>query len=537
MKYKKELTLCSPEQFIKLMDTIRKIQAEQDFHEQLKLVAESIVEIKLFERAIISLFSPTMERIDVAWAGLTKSEVQELQKIKPPSPELWKQIFSPQYKISHSYYIPHNTPLNKKIRGIKSRAKPKEFKGGWHPNDYLFVPLYGRSSKQPLGVISVDDPCDKTRPIRELLPFLELFAQETAVIIEKSLLYKRIAEMEHYFKEIAESSADIIVTTDAEGKVRFFNRGASEILGYKPEEIIGKPVVTLYENIEKAKYTMRVVRESGGRIRNFETEARAKDGTLIPISLSVAILYDENHRFVGTAGIAKDLRELKELQEKAYRDKLSAVLLRHINNYLMGINAIEWKLKEVLTQNLPPAGLKRKVISLFERVKKNVNKISVITTKILESDSKELEKLDIRKIKIPREKIKLHPHAPYKGMKVLVADDEPDIREGFESFLKYLGFEVFTAKDGQEAIDILNSQKKIDLIITDIKMPKKSGDELIKEALKENPHQPIIIATAFMYDSTHTAIKTGVTNIFSKEKPFNLVHLEDLIDKALSRTK
>ncbi len=530
-------SFCTPEKLISILDRIREIQLEGDFHRQLHLVAETIVETGLFGRAVVSLFSPSMERVDVAWAGLSKEEEKKLLSQKPPSPELWRKILSPEYRIGHSYYIRHDSPLAKKLSGIESAREPKAYKSGWHPNDYLFIPLYGRSSKRPLGVLSVDDPLDKESPIIEILPLVELFAQEAAAIIEKSLLYKKLEEMEHYFKEIVEESTDIIVTTNDEGKVSFFNKGASEILGYKPDEIIGKSVVLLYENLESARRTMRKVRENNGRLRELETLARAKDGTLIPISLSVTMLYDKNGKFLGTAGIAKDLRELKRLQEREARGKIARILLRYINNYLMSINSIEWKLKEVLSEDIQKGVLKRRVLFLFERIKRNVSKISFITSKILESDTEELEKIEkeIKRVKITIPKVKLHEQAPYKGMKVLVADDEKDIRDGLQSFLRFLGFEVYNASNGEEAIEILKEYKPFDLIITDLRMPKRSGEELIKTALELNPEQPIIVITAFVYDASHCVIKTGLKNIFSKEKPFNFAHLENLIENALSK--
>lgn len=536
-KKKTELLICTNEQLILILDRIRKIQLENNLHKQLQMIAETIVELKLFERAVISLFSPSMERIDVVWAGLSPEEEKKLKNRKPTPPEIWGKIFSPEHRVSHSYYIKHDTPLAKKLQGVKSEHKPKEYKSGWHPHDYLFIPLFGSSSIRPLGVISVDNPVDKEKPISDILPIAELFAQEAAVIIEKSLLYKKVEEMEYYFKEIVQESADIIVTTDSDGKISFFNKGAEEILGYKAEEIVGKSVVILYENLESAKATMRKLRENGGRLRDYETKARAKDGTLIPISLSVTMLSDREGQFLGTAGIAKDLRLLKKLQEKEARSKIAGLLLRYINNYLMSINSIEWKLKETFNEKVTRGALKRKVLSLFERIKQNVNKISIITSKILESESGELEKLEreIKRIKVEMPKVKLHIQAPYKGLKVLVADDEKDIRDGLQSFLRFLGFNVYTASNGEEAIEILKKEKPFDLIITDIRMPKKTGNDLINEALKINPDQPIIVITAFMYDANHCIIKSGMKNIFSKEKPFNFAHLEDLIEKALSK--
>ena len=66
-----------------------------------------------------------------------------------------------------------------------------------------------------------------------------------------------------------------------------------------------------------------------------------------------------------------------------------------------------------------------------------------------------------------------------KARKVLIADDEPDIRELLQYNLSAAGFEVILAKDGDEALDKAKKNKP-DLILLDVMMPKKSGVEVCK---------------------------------------------------------
>ncbi len=63
------------------------------------------------------------------------------------------------------------------------------------------------------------------------------------------------------------------------------------------------------------------------------------------------------------------------------------------------------------------------------------------------------------------------------GEKILIADDEPDILEIIYYNLKLAGYEVFTAKDGDDALQKVK-QLKPDLIILDVMMPKKNGMEV-----------------------------------------------------------
>ena len=79
---------------------------------------------------------------------------------------------------------------------------------------------------------------------------------------------------------------------------------------------------------------------------------------------------------------------------------------------------------------------------------------------------------------------------------ILLCEDEPDIQRTLKNILKKRGYEVRTAKDGEEAINIA---KKInpDAILLDIRMPKVDGLEVAREIRKCNAQTKIIFITAF----------------------------------------
>jgi len=82
--------------------------------------------------------------------------------------------------------------------------------------------------------------------------------------------------------------------------------------------------------------------------------------------------------------------------------------------------------------------------------------------------------------------------------KILVADDEPDVLEISAKKIKEAGYEVVTAKDGQEALDKIYKDRP-DVIVLDIRMPRLDGFEVLKR-LRANPipgkWQPVIIVSA-----------------------------------------
>jgi DNA-binding NtrC family response regulator len=115
---------------------------------------------------------------------------------------------------------------------------------------------------------------------------------------------------------------------------------------------------------------------------------------------------------------------------------------------------------------------------------------------------------------------------------VLVVDDERNIRTGLGKALELDGYEVHLASDGQEALDLVNSSA-IDLVITDLKMPRLSGEELLKRVASAHPTIPVIILTGHgSIESAVNAMRVGAYDFLTK--PPNLDHLSLMVKRALA---
>jgi CheY-like chemotaxis protein len=79
--------------------------------------------------------------------------------------------------------------------------------------------------------------------------------------------------------------------------------------------------------------------------------------------------------------------------------------------------------------------------------------------------------------------------------KILVVDDEEQIRRILAEFLAKMGFELIQASGGEEAIGLLRSGVEIDLMVIDMKMPKIGGIDVINEMVRINKKIPVIILT------------------------------------------
>ena len=91
------------------------------------------------------------------------------------------------------------------------------------------------------------------------------------------------------------------------------------------------------------------------------------------------------------------------------------------------------------------------------------------------------------------------PQGPRRKM-LLVVDDDPDVRESIFQVLTEAGYDVSGAGDGKEALDKLLHGRRPDLIILDLRMPRKSGHEVL-EALRESPSYvgiPVVVLSAYL---------------------------------------
>lgn len=78
---------------------------------------------------------------------------------------------------------------------------------------------------------------------------------------------------------------------------------------------------------------------------------------------------------------------------------------------------------------------------------------------------------------------------------ILAVDDEPIILMGTVALIRSLGREVASASGGEDALKLLGEYPEIDMLITDMEMPKYSGIELAHAALEQRPNLNIILAT------------------------------------------
>lgn len=122
------------------------------------------------------------------------------------------------------------------------------------------------------------------------------------------------------------------------------------------------------------------------------------------------------------------------------------------------------------------------------------------------------------------------------SIRILVADDEPDIVMGLSDRLRWSGHEVVSAYDGRAALAALQSHHPVHLVFLDLEMPKMSGFEALGRIRQHWPNLPVIILTAHgTIRLAVEAMKGGAVDFLTK--PYQPEQLDSVIAKALERNE
>lgn len=114
-------------------------------------------------------------------------------------------------------------------------------------------------------------------------------------------------------------------------------------------------------------------------------------------------------------------------------------------------------------------------------------------------------------------------------MRILLVEDEPNLRQIISSVLAEEGHDVHTSPDGEAAITFLKEKRTPHLVITDFAMPRKSGKDVIEYCRKEHPTLPVILITGIVHQGLPEWEALGA--VASLQKPFKMEELLALVKK------
>jgi CheY-like chemotaxis protein len=128
------------------------------------------------------------------------------------------------------------------------------------------------------------------------------------------------------------------------------------------------------------------------------------------------------------------------------------------------------------------------------------------------------------------ENLQRHPSA----IRLLVVDDDPDVLEVVMQQMEAAGYSVSIAESGAGALELLDADASVELIVSDLSMPGMDGVQLIQQAQERHPQLPVIFLTGLADSGTEIALGRVITGPFAVvHKPINAEQLANRVAKLL----
>ncbi|MFW6086597.1 MAG: PAS domain S-box protein, partial [Myxococcota bacterium] len=139
-------------------------------------------------------------------------------------------------------------------------------------------------------------------------------------VTEERATAVELRKTKEFLESLIDTSVDGIIAADMKGTIILFNKGAERIYGHRAEEVIGKLNARQLYPEGGAREVMKMLRSpqygGEGKLTPIRIEAINAQGETVPITISAAIIYDENGEPAATCGIFIDLREKLRIEER-----------------------------------------------------------------------------------------------------------------------------------------------------------------------------------------------------------------------------
>jgi len=390
------------------LELTRTLASSLEFGEILFTVVRRIAEVVLIERVSIVLIPDEEPGVGYVIAASDDHEVRNLRLDLSKYPEI-NQVLRTHEALT--------------INDVATHPVLDEVRASMHQLSALsLIPI--ASDDRVIGVLFLRT----TEPHRSLSPseleICTIIANATSPALRNALFLHQLREdhkeaqeahaqaeqraqnergvaselkkTKEFLESLIEASVDAIVAADLKGKIILYNQGAERIYGYKPEEVVGLMHVSRLYPEGVASEVMRRIRapEHGGvgRLESMHSAAVDKAGSVIPISLSAAMIY-EHGKPTATVGIFTDLREklqaeerLLQVQQKlevsekqALLAELAGTAAHELNQPLTSVMGYGELLMRRLTPGTPERNAAQVIMQEAERMANLVRKIGKIT--------------------------------------------------------------------------------------------------------------------------------------------------------------
>jgi PAS domain S-box-containing protein/putative nucleotidyltransferase with HDIG domain len=296
-----------------------------DVDQLLRFIMESLGKRLDFDRGMIMLANKQKDSLVYTVSyGYNPKDEDFLQSIKfhldnPLSRGMAVEAFRKQKPI-----------LVNDTSEIENDLSPKSinFVRAMGSQSFICVPIVYKG--ESMGIMLVDNVQSKKPLGQTEMSLLMGIAPQIGISINNAIAYQKIKESEARFRALSENAPDIIYTLGIKGEFTYTNPAIEAILGYRPEEIIGKYFSDLARKGDVAKYIKafkqvkdqkQAIKEDGGILLH-------KDGSERYFSISGAPNFDSEGNFIGSVGTFKNLTDIRrsEMELKKSLEKLQSAM-------------------------------------------------------------------------------------------------------------------------------------------------------------------------------------------------------------------
>lgn len=224
--------------------------------------------------------------------------------------------------------------------------------------------LTAEAGSAPFGQISLD--------------LLTVMAGQLAIIIENSQLFQQAETLRAFNEDIIKNMTNGLIAIDRAGVITAFNPAAAAMLGCPIEQALNRPLAQAIPAAEQLAGVFNATLATGQAVPRTEILAANRNGHSLSISISTALLGQENGQTVGAVGVIEDLSEIKALEAEHRRldrlaalGEMSAVVAHEIRNPVAGIAAGV----DYLTRNALPGTAEAQGAVMIQNEVKRVNRI------------------------------------------------------------------------------------------------------------------------------------------------------------------
>jgi PAS domain S-box-containing protein len=268
---------------------------------------------------------------------------------------------------------------------------------------FILLTTNGKVNKTQMYNLGFSACLSKPFRSKELQEFIEDVLVTHQMKLKEGLFWETIRESKNFLENVVESSVDTIITTDRRGIVTYCNKSCEDLLGYRFDEMVGLRVDRLLEKESSELLEICSILNKRRKVQNYKTWVKTKEGTSIPVNLSVSNMHDGSGRVMGTLGICQMVggEHFKEY-DKNESDRLTAVIetavaVNHaINNPLVPILGNAQYLLQ--SDNLSNEDIRKRMRIIVKnalRIRDITQKLASITTPVTKEYLRGTRMLDI----------------------------------------------------------------------------------------------------------------------------------------------